>query len=286
MISRIVLPDHTKKHQWYGCHPDLPDARDIHYHTHKAAALPSKFSLVSGFPYAPWNQYQIGSCGSNAFDSLVTFDQKKQGLSIFSVSRLFIYYNTRVLEGTPGQDSGVQIRDVFKAYNQFGCAPEADWGYAPSKVLVKPPDQAYTDATKDKPLAYARVSQNLNAIKQALYNGYPIEIGFTVYESFESDQVARTGIVPMPSSADQVVGGHAVVICGWDDSTRLFLVRNSWGTDWGQKGYFQIPYDYFCDPDLASDFWVLTQITEQAVMVKQKIKKEDYSENLCFVFVF
>ena len=81
--------------------------------------------------------------------------------------------------------------------------------------------------------------------------------GFTVYESFESDAVAQTGNMPMPNSAEQVIGGHAVLAVGYDNEDRVFIVRNSWGEGWGDAGYFYMPYAYLLDDNLADDLWTI-----------------------------
>ena len=94
-------------------------------------------------------------------------------------------------------------------------------------------------------------------MKACLASGYPFVFGFTVYESFEGDAVAKSGMVPMPADSETEVGGHAVMAVGYNDSIERFLVRNSWGPDWGVGGYFTIPYGYLTDSDLADDFWVI-----------------------------
>jgi C1A family cysteine protease len=112
-------------------------------------------------------------------------------------------------------------------------------------------------------LTYQKVPQVLWSLKTVLANGRPIVFGFTVYSAFESATVAQTGIVPMPSPSDQVVGGHAVVLVGYDDAADRFRVRNSWGTGWGQQGYFEMPYLYVTSASLASDFWVIQLTSEK-----------------------
>ena len=87
--------------------------------------------------------------------------------------------------------------------------------------------------------------------------GYPFEFGFTVYESFESQEVAQTGVVPMPQQTEKVLGGHAVMAVGYDDAQQRIIVRNSWGTSWGQQGYFTMPYAYLTNHQLSSDFWTI-----------------------------
>ena len=102
--------------------------------------------------------------------------------------------------------------------------------------------------------------QNANLLKGCLAAGYPFVFGFTVYESFESQEVARSGVVPMPSSGEKILGGHAVLAVGYDDSTQRFIVRNSWGTGWGMSGYFTMPYQYVTDSNLADDLWTIRLI--------------------------
>ena len=105
----------------------------------------------------------------------------------------------------------------------------------------------------------SRLTQSLVLMKGCLASGFPFVFGFTVYESFESNAVASSGIVPMPAPNEKIVGGHAVVLVGYNDAVDRFRVRNSWGTRWGQKGYFEMPYLYVTSGSLASDFWVVQQ---------------------------
>ena len=98
-------------------------------------------------------------------------------------------------------------------------------------------------------------------MKGCLAAGYPFVFGFAVYESFESKEVAQSGVVPMPKPGERVLGGHAVMAVGYDDEQRNFIVRNSWGSGWGQDGYFLMPYHYLHDPNLASDFWTVRMLS-------------------------
>ena len=141
-----------------------------------------------------------------------------------------------------------------------GRPPETDWPYDITLFAVEPPPSAYADAASHKLLQYQRVLPRLNQIKSCLAAGFPFVFGFTVYESFESDAVAATGVVPMPGTSESVLGGHAVMAAGYDDSQMRLIVRNSWGSGWGQAGYFTMPYAYVLDSDLASDFWTLRSV--------------------------
>ncbi len=177
-------------------------------------------------------------------------------------SRLFIYYNERVIEHTVDSDSGAQIRDGMKSVNKQGVCPETLWSYDTEKFNVRPANPCYTEALNHQTLSYHRVPQILNQMKGCLLEGYPFVFGFTVYESFESPTVAKTGKLNMPKKNESVVGGHAVVAVGYNDTSKRFIVRNSWGAGWGIKGYFTIPYDYLLDDNLANDFWTIRMVEE------------------------
>ena len=178
----------------------------------------------------------------------------KQGQAAFAPSRLFIYCNERDMEGTIGSDSGAYIRDGIKSVTSLGDCPETEWPYdgteaqpggvfAPgAAAATRPSDQCYTDAVKHQALTYQSIDQNLADMKGCLASGYPFVFGFSVYSSFESPEVAASGIVGMPGADEPVVGGHAVMAVGYDDNSARFLVRNSWGPDWGLCGYFWMPF--------------------------------------------
>lgn len=273
--SKIIRPTPSKHpleglsirraspHGGYGWSPDLPDARDYSYAAPLVRfpqGLPSAVDLRSECPPV-YDQGQLGSCTGNAIAGAIEFDLRKQGSKEFVPSRLFIYYNERVMEGTVNQDAGAQIRDGIKSVAQLGAPPEADWPYDITKFSQPPPAQAYQDAKQDIVSSYAGVAQSLTQMQGCLAAGYPFVFGFTVYESFESQAVASTGVVPMPASGERVMGGHAVVAVGYDDSKRVFIVRNSWGPGWGAKGYFYMPYEYLLTPDLSDDFWTIRSVT-------------------------
>ncbi len=258
----MAAPATPYKIQRYGWIPDLPDARDHLYAAPMAvtAALPPKVDLR---PHCPpvYDQGQLGSCTANAIGAAIQFDRMKQKLSPnFIPSRLFIYYNERVIEGTVSTDSGAQIRDGIKSVDKQGACPEPDWPYDISKFTMRPPKADYKEALHDRAASYSRLVQNANLLKGCLASGYPFVFGFTVYESFESPEVARSGVVPMPSTGEKALGGHAVLAVGYDDSTQRFVVRNSWGTGWGMSGYFTMPYQYVTDSNLADDLWTIRLI--------------------------
>lgn len=249
----------TRSIKWYGWNPDLPDHRDHFYAAPPVTltALPPKTDLRPDCPPV-YDQGQLGSCTANAIAGAVEFEQMKQNLpQVFVPSRLFIYYNERAIEGTVSQDSGAQLRDGIKTVGNQGACPEKEWPYVITKFAQRPPAPCYQDAVQFRALSYQRVAQNLNQMKGCLASGYPFVFGFVVYESFESAEVAKTGLVPMPASDEQQLGGHAVMAVGYDDGKQVFIARNSWGAGWGQKGYFSMPYAYLLQSSLSADFWTI-----------------------------
>lgn len=221
-----------------------------------------KVDLRSKCPIV-YDQGQLGSCTANAIAGAYQFDEMKENeTGVFTPSRLFIYYNEREMEGHVDEDSGAEIRDGIKCINTIGVCPESEWEYDISKFTEKPPSSCYETAKKHHSVEYKRVLQTLQQMKACLIEGFPIVFGFLVYESFESETVSKTGIVPLPSKNEQCLGGHAVIAVGFDDDKKHFIVRNSWGENWGEKGYFYLPYDYMLNNGLASDFWTVKKVLD------------------------
>jgi len=245
----------------YGWLPDLPDFRDLVY----AAPAPIVKKLPPSADLRPscppvYDQEQLGSCTANAISGAIQFDLIKQKAPVFTPSRLFIYYNERVIEHTVNSDSGAMIRDGIKTVNKQGVCSETTWPYNTSEFAQKPFSTCYAEALNHQVLSYQRIVQNVDQMKGCLADGYPFVFGFTVYESFESATVAKTGVLNLPKTTEGVVGGHAVMAVGYDDKSKRFIIRNSWGDSWGLKGYFTIPYDYLVNNRLANDFWTIRLI--------------------------
>ena len=133
---------------------------------------------------------------------------------IFIPSRLFIYYNERVIEGTVNTDAGAMLRDGIKTVAKQGACPEPMWPYLIAGFKTKPSAACYAEGAKHTAVSYQRLVQSLSQMQGCLASGYPFVFGFTVYESFETNTVARTGHVPMPASGEHVLGGHAVCAVG------------------------------------------------------------------------
>jgi len=262
----------TQKISRYGWTPDLPDQRDFVYAAPRTVLrkLPSKIDLRKKCP-SVYDQGDLGSCTANAIGAAFEFEVLKQSKSMdFMPSRLFIYYNERVIENTVNTDSGAQIRDGMKCVNKQGICPETMWPYHINQFAQKPSGECYNAALDHQVLSYHRITRSLNQMKGCLADGYPFVIGFTVYESFESEAVAKNGKLNMPKKNEQLMGGHAVLIVGYDDKSSRFIARNSWGTGWGQKGYFTMPYDYLMNGDLSDDFWTIRVVELNPAAKKKK----------------
>lgn len=242
---------------------DTPDNRDYKFSALKAPQavrifypgqvdLRPKMSTVL-------DQGNLGSCTANAIASAFQYNLVKQRMPSYTPSRLFVYYNERLLEGTVNVDAGAMLRDGIKVINTYGVCPETIWPYQIPKFAVKPSDTAYRIALQDRAVGYYRVDVNETAIKTALASGFPVIAGMAVFDSFLSRAVAKGGMVPMPTRYDQFLGGHAVLIVGFNESTQRFIVRNSWGSGWGDRGHFYLPYAY-ANTSLMADCWVITKV--------------------------
>lgn len=246
----------NKKYTWK---PDLPDARDyVFAHNYTVNNLPTSVDLRP-HDVSIYDQGQLGSCTANAWSGIFDFVHKKENKGSIFPSRLFIYYNERVIEGTTYYDSGAQLRDGARTLAKQGTCVEQILPYDVTKYAKRPSKNCYTTALQHKITNYSRLDNTIiTNLKACLASGYPFVFGFTVYESFESDTVATTGIMPMPDiNNEQVLGGHAVEAIGYDDTKQAFLIRNSWGTSWGLQGYFWMPYAFITNTNFADDFWTV-----------------------------
>ena len=212
------------------------------------------------------DQGQLGSCTANAWAGLLQYNENKngQGGKQFKwVSRLFIYYNERVLEGTVNEDSGAELRDGAKVIHLQGACWEYQWPYNESKFTVTPTKYCYAQALPHVINNYYSLN-TITDMKTCLAAGQCFVLGFNVYDYFESQEMADTGILKMPTSQEQTsgpIGGHAVMCIGYDDTKQVFTIKNSWGLGWGLKGnldgYFVMPYNYMMT--YASDWWTVVK---------------------------
>ena len=246
----------------YGWKKDLPDKRDKYHSFSFYNPLPTTVDLRDKCPPV-YNQEKLGSCTANAIAAAYEFDQVKQGeKNAFLPSRLFIYYNEREKEGHTDTDCGAEIRDGIKSINKQGVCPESMWPYNTSEFTTKPTTACYQTALNHRAIRYKKVIHDLSHLKACLKSGLPFVFGFAVYESFEDEEVSTTGVMSIPSPGEKMLGGHAVMAVGYDDSQKHFIVRNSWGQEWGDQGYFYMPYEFIVDSDYCSDFWTVKRVRD------------------------
>jgi len=258
----------------YGWVADLPDIRDYAFAPRRATRVPRHVDLrVSAAMPNVWNQGNYGSCTAHAVGAALAFAHNKANiaangeafermLSGFMPSRFFIYRGERVIDGDVAQDNGAQIRDGMKVISKQGAPDEKLYPYDAKHFNLAPSKSVLANAAKHKATKYQRIdNRTCTGTLAALATGSPVAFGFTVYTSFESDAVAASGVVPMPLPDEQVLGGHAVLAVGYDARAKYLIVRNSWGSAWGDKGYFTMPFDYAFNPSLADDFWTVAVAT-------------------------
>lgn len=210
-----------------------------------------------------FDQGQLGSCTANATAAAFQYDGILDGQNPGGLSRLWIYFQERKLEGELGQgDTGAIGSDAFKVASTIGIPPEADWPYDINTYQGPVPDRATRDEGHYKLVKpYHAVSPSETALKRVLANGQTVAFGFQVYSSFESGEVERTGIVPMPDpSTEQLLGGHEVLLVGYLKAQPEYgLVRNSWGPTWGDGGYCLMPWKLLTSRKLAGDWTTIVR---------------------------
>ncbi len=245
--------------KWYGHRSDTKDARDFMFTPSAVSDLPTLVDLRADCPPV-MDQGQLGSCTAHGIIGALRYLLVRSGgPRDHRLSRLQLYYDERVVEGSVSEDSGAEIRDGIKCAAKIGVAHETMWPYIITKFARRPTDRVYKDAIKFEALKYERVAVDPAYVKAALASGYPVIVGFSVYESFESDAVAATGMVPQPDLRnEQMIGGHCVYAVGYGQHPGTITCRNSWANDWGDNGDFYIPEQYICSTQFASDFWIVT----------------------------
>lgn len=203
------------------------------------------------------DQLDIGSCVSHGvlYTHQMLYPDSKDKTELGS--RLYNYYNGRKREGRAHMDQGMSIISGIISLLEYGSVQENMWPYDTTKRDIQPPSEIYNMAIKSK-LKATQIPQNIYNIKNSLIECLPVLCGILIYPSFETDLVAKSGIVPYPNKLNEnPVGRHCVVIVGFDDMSQKFLLRNSWGPQWGDNGYFWVDYKYILDEDLCSDLYCI-----------------------------
>lgn len=256
MAKERIVP---RLNKWYGYRRDIRDARD-HLYLPPHITLPAAVDLR---PHCPpvMNQGDLGSCTAHGITGALRYCLISKGKPDVPLSRLQLYYDERAVEGSINDDAGAEIRDGIKCANKLGVAHEKLWPYVVRKFKAKPPAAAYTDAVQFQAMTYQRVAVSALAVKSALAQGFPVVIGFSVYDSFESPSAAKTGIIPMPNlKREQLLGGHCVYAVGYGQHAGYITCRNSWDTDWGDKGDFYLPEAFVGSTNFGGDYWTIQTV--------------------------
>ncbi|MCP5493924.1 MAG: C1 family peptidase [Leptospiraceae bacterium] len=214
------------------------------------------------------NQAAANSCTANGVAGAYEYLAKRHlGEESFDVSRLFIYYNARkrrVGEDEDVEDEGSSIFDSIKGLEEFGACSEATWPYDIENVNEEPSEEAYEEASEFLVEDFSYVPTNLDIWKHCLAEGNPIIFGTLTFQTFSSHR--KRGLVPMPTKQDAIRnkhGRHIMLCVGYSDNEEVFIVRNSWGKDWGDGGYCYIPYDYLMNEKYNfNDSWIINRLDD------------------------
>ncbi len=243
----------------YGWTRDLPDHRDIQLYTQAPPGrkLPPTVDLRELMPPV-YDQGELAACTANALASLLSYRGRPDGtLLSWTPSRMFLYYNQRAQAGLVHSDAGASIRDGIKSMLRYGACSEEEWPYETSRLAKRPPARLYRTSDQLQELRYGRVAPSLTQLRSCLAAQNPVIFGISLFSGMESDTVSETGMIPLPRSDENLLGGHVLSAVGYDDRHQYFIVRNSWGAGWGDRGYGYLPYAYATDPGLSADFWAL-----------------------------
>lgn len=252
-VGRVIL---SEGHRAYNCLITRLEPAKLNIKSFDIKDISGTVDLRSQMPPV-YDQGQLGSCTANALCAGFAYETH----NVYMGSRLFVYYNERMLEHTISQDAGALLSDGINSLKKHGLCSETLWPYNIKKYTKKPKPKCYKQALAHCVISASNIQNTLVDMKQSLTAGHPFVVGIAIYDSFESDAVALTGIVPMPNiNTESLLGGHAVLVVGYDDTHQWFIVRNSWGTDWGDQGYFYLPYAYLTDSTLTSDLWNITSV--------------------------
>lgn len=209
------------------------------------------------------DQGQIGSCVACAVVGATEYQHRKAGKPAVDLSRMFVYYNARRMRGGEQEDCGTTISAGMAAFLAFGAPPEAAWPYDPALVAKTPDPDTFQKALDNVPAEYARVDGFEN-VQGALARGYPVVFSVSIPQRCYAE-AAGTGVIPTPTEQELAEirtqhGRHAMLLVGYDLNDKTFLVRNSWGADWGTKGYCRMSFDTFKAALAANTTWILGKL--------------------------
>ena len=263
-----------------GCKRDKPSDKDL-VRVYGGANIPATAQHprvdLRKYVHQVYNQGNLGCCTANAVCAAYEIELKKEAEPFkynyyhFNPSRLFVYYNARVYNGDTDSDNGNSLRNALDAINGLGVCRESLWPYDIRHFQKKPSAKCYEDALGKNITKFESLRQEIDQFRACLKAGFVFVFAYRIYRNFI---IKKDGLMPMPSSKDidveaskPIERAHAGLAVGYDDDTRCITVLNSWGKNWGDNGYFYMPYDFITLPPHAFDFWKIEKAREEIEIV-------------------
>jgi hypothetical protein len=272
--ATVVKNSDGQRFKLGGYRPEAQSSKDPKYSAHdRSDPCPSAIDLR---PYMTpvENQGNSNSCTANAMAGAYEYLANRLNGQSEDVSRLFIYYNARQIDGTTDQDEGTYLKNCVQVLRKYGACSEKTWSFNIDQILEQPPKSAYREAAQFRVEAASRVDVDLHTMRSCLADGYPFAFGLQLFASFQ--KAGSNGLVPMPDpDREKHDGGHAMLCVGYSDPDQVFIVRNSWGEGWGDRGYCYIPYDYMTKTQYNGDCWTIRQVSD--LDLSQGIERESTS---------
>jgi C1A family cysteine protease len=227
------------------------------YRSGKIKALPPVVDLTNQMPKKVYDQGNIGSCTGEGIAALFSHYLWKESKRYIEPSSLFIYWNERNIEGTVNEDAGAMIRTGITVISSIGTSTTKTWPFRESRWAMKPSKPAFIEATGLRsPVGFKVDNTDGRSIRVSVSDNCPVVFGMMLYSNIERITYWEP-VLSIPKKGERSIGGHCMLIVGYDDNKKLYKVRNSWSKLWGLNGYFFVPYSLIHNSRITGDCWTI-----------------------------